>query len=92
MPLTHKPDPLPSELTYRPELGVEYPVKNRESWYTLAELPRVRAAHTTSDLCYFNFKTRNPREINWYLHHKVGCRSVTRDGKNYMFSDHESFQ
>jgi hypothetical protein len=38
------------------------------------------------DLCFFNFKTRKPPEINWYLHHKVGCRKQTRDGNNYMFS------
>jgi hypothetical protein len=41
---------------------------------------------TANDLCYFNFKTRNPSEINWYLYHKVGCRMQTRNGKNYMFS------
>jgi hypothetical protein len=65
-------------------------VATGESWWTLAELPRVRAAHkSASDLCYFNFKTRNPREINWYLYHKVGCRQVTHDGKNYMFSSHD---
>ena len=90
MPLVTKPDPLPSELTYVPENGKPHIVSSGESWWTLAELPQVRAARkSASDLCYFNFKTRVPREINWYLHHKVGCRSVTRDGKNYMFSDHD---
>ncbi|HMA73085.1 MAG TPA: hypothetical protein VKP67_16625 [Xanthobacteraceae bacterium] len=88
MPLISKPNPLPSELTYVPENGDPHTVATGESWWTLVELPLVRAARkSASDLCYFNFKTRNPREINWYLHHKVGCRHVTRDGKNYMFSD-----
>jgi hypothetical protein len=90
MPLIIKPDPLPSELTYVPEHSEPHIVASGESWWTLAELPRVRAARkSASDLCHFNFKTRDPREINWYLYHKVGCRHVTRDGKNYMFSDHD---
>ncbi|MFL5042683.1 MAG: hypothetical protein ACJ8D0_23020, partial [Xanthobacteraceae bacterium] len=38
------------------------------------------------DLCYFNFKTRRPPEINWYLRNKIGCRTATKDGKNYTFS------
>ena len=67
MPLVTKPEPLPSELTYVPARGEPYVVASGESWWTLAELPRVRAARmSASDLCYFNFKTRNPREINWY--------------------------
>lgn len=90
MPLVTKPEPLPSELTYVPARGEPYVVASGESWWTLAELPRVRAARmSASDLCYFNFKTRNPREINWYLHHKVGCREVTRNGNNYVFSGHD---
>jgi hypothetical protein len=87
VPFITKPDPLPSDLTYVPEHGEPHTVATGESWWTLAELPRVRAAaRSASDLCYFNFKTRNPREINWYLYHKVGCHHVTRDGKNYVFS------
>jgi hypothetical protein len=71
-----------------PQHGERHTVKSGESWWTLAELPRLRAAHkSASDLCYFNFKTRVPREVNWYLKHKVGCGKVTPDGKNYMFSD-----
>jgi hypothetical protein len=38
------------------------------------------------ELAYANFRTLNPAEINWYLHHYVGCRKQTRDGYNYMFS------
>ncbi len=90
MPLLIRPDPLPSELTYVPRRGEPHFVATGESWWTLAELPQVRAARmSASDLCYFNFKTRNPREINWYLQQKVGCRQVTHDGKNYVFSDHD---
>jgi len=37
------------------------------------------------ELIEFNFKTRNPREVNWYLREYVGCVKTTQDGKNYTF-------
>jgi hypothetical protein len=87
MPIETEPKPRPSELDYVPPESVEHKVSGDESWWTLAERPEVKAAGmTANDLCYFNFKTRKPAEINWYLYHKVGCRKATRDGKNYMFS------
>lgn len=87
MPITKVPKPLPSDLTYVPQNGAAYRVASGDSWYSLAERPEVKAAGmTANDLCYFNFKTRTPAEINWYLYHKVGCRVATKDGKNYMFS------
>ena len=87
MPIVHKPQPLPSPLDYVPKLSTSHNVSNNESWYTLAERPEVKAAGmSANDLCYFNFLTRKPAEINWYLSHKVGCTMTTRDGKNYVFS------
>jgi hypothetical protein len=87
MPLVHQPHPLPSELTYVPQNGAPHTVATGESWWTLAELPSVRSAKMSAgDLCYLNFKTRTPREVNWYLHHKVGCSHTTKDHKNYIFS------
>ncbi|MCL6504013.1 MAG: hypothetical protein K6T86_15120 [Pirellulales bacterium] len=87
MPIEKKPNPLPSPLDYVPPNSVPYRVGSNDSWYTLAELPQVKAAGlSANDLCHFNFKTRKPSEINWYLHHKVGCRKATKDGKNYVFS------
>ena len=51
------------------------PVGTQDSWFTLAERAEVKAANmSANDLCYFNFKTRQPAEINWYLYNKVGCR------------------
>jgi hypothetical protein len=88
MPITKEPKPLPSPLDYVPDNSVQYPVSSKDSWDVLALRPDVQnAGMSSSDLCFFNFKTRHPAEINWYLHHKVGCRHVTRDGLNYMFSD-----
>jgi len=87
MPIIRKPNPLPSELDYVPESSEPYRVKASDSWWTLAELPQVKTAGLSAlDLCYFNFKTRHPAEINWYLREKVGCRTSTKDGKNYKFS------
>ncbi len=87
MPLVHKPSPLPSDLKHVPKDSEPHTVETGESWWTLAETPQARSAKMSAgDLCYFNFKTRNPREINWYLHNKIGCLATTFDEKNYKFS------
>ncbi len=88
MPLEVKPSPLPPDWeTYVPKDSVPYHPSDGESWYTLAERPECqKLGMTANDLCYFNFRTRVPREINWYLHNKVGCTHTTRDGLNYRFS------
>lgn len=87
MPCVRQPVPLPTPLDYVPDKSAPYHfTTDTENWWTLAERPEVVAAGlSANDLCYFNFKTRVPAEINWYLYHKVGCRKVTRDGNNYMF-------
>ncbi len=87
MPIVREPRPLPSELTYVPPNSVPYKVTSRDSFDVLALRPDVKNAGMSAyDLCYFNFKTRKPPEINWYLYHKVGCRHTTHDGLNYVFS------
>lgn len=88
MAIVKTPNPLPSELTYVPPNSKEVKVKSGDSWWTLAETAEARAAGmTANDLCYFNYKTRTPAEINWYLYNKTGCRSTTKDGKNYIFTN-----
>lgn len=87
MPIVSEPRPLPSPLDYVPTNSISYLVTSGDSWDSLARRPDMQDAGVSSyDLCYYNFKTRKPAEINWYLYHKVGCRKVTRDHKNYMFS------
>jgi len=88
MPLVLKPSPLPADWeTYVPPDSQPYHPGNGESWETLAQRPEVKSLGlSANDLCYFNFRTRDPFQINWYLHHKVGCKHATRDGKNYIFS------
>lgn len=37
------------------------------------------------DIIEFNFRTRDPREVNWYLEYYVGCTKSAPDGNNYRF-------
>jgi hypothetical protein len=81
---------MPSELPphprlppgYKPTGGTPYPVRDGDSWKKLAD----RWFMNVEELIYFNFKTLNPENINWYLHWRVGCKVRTRDGWNWMFS------
>lgn len=58
-------------------------VRDGESWYTLAD----RYGVPVRDIISFNFATLVSAEVNWYLHHYVGCKRITPDGNNWMFSD-----
>jgi hypothetical protein len=86
MAISREPKPRPSPLDYVPPDSRPYKVTPDDNWWTLAQRADVKFSGMTAlDLCHFNFKTRHPAEINWYLYHKVGCRRATRDGKNFMF-------
>jgi len=37
------------------------------------------------DLIAYNFNTRDPREVNWFLYHFVGCRHSNDGNKNLSF-------
>lgn len=88
MTLMKKPNPLPTPLDYVPPNSVAVRITNKDSWWTLAEHPGAKNAGLSPlDLCFFNFGTRKPLEINWYLREKVGTRKTTADGLNYMFSN-----
>jgi hypothetical protein len=67
-----------------PSNSEKYKVKDGDSWESIAK----RIGVDVWDLIYFNFKTKNPREVNWYLGHYdyVGCKTTTTDGKNWRFS------
>lgn len=71
-----------------PAGGLPYKVKDGESWGTVAQRNNMEAWA----LIRFNYPTLPPvlnsavREVNWYLKEYVGCRQLTRDGCNYMFS------
>jgi hypothetical protein len=76
--------PVPKD--YIPPNSVPHKVKTGENWGVVA----AKYGKTYEELVWANFKTLEPREINWYLHNNVGCKKVTRDGYNYMFSDNDN--
>ena len=81
MPIESKPaNPLPEN--YVPPSGTAYPVADTDDWDSVARKFHVEVG----TLIEFNFKTRNPQEVNWYLRRNVGCTRPTRDGKNWMFA------
>lgn len=87
MALVKHPQPLPTPLDYVPPNSEPANPGPKDSWWTLADRPGPRAAKLSAlDLCHFNFGTRKPTEINWYLKNKVGCVKETADGNNYLFA------
>jgi len=69
---------------YVPPGARPYKVKDGDTWETVARAHGINP----SDLVVFNFGTKDSREINWYLHHYVGCTLPTHDGHNWRFSSH----
>jgi len=73
-------NPLPKD--YAPS-QVWYKVTNKDDWSTVAK----KFGFDVPTLIYFNFRTHNTDEVNWYLRRNVGC-NVSRDGgRNWAFSD-----
>ena len=64
---------------------VDHRVRAGETLASIAEEHGI----TWRELALFNFHTAVPREVNRYLHEYVGCTRRTKDGKNYVFSDHD---
>lgn len=60
-----------------------YPVGGQrgENFFTIAKKNGVGA----SDLVYYNFLTKDPKEINWYLANYVGCPAPKAGQKYYSF-------
>jgi hypothetical protein len=72
----------PVPVGFVPKGGKRYRVQDGDSWVTVAAKARL----DVWKLIEFNFRTRKPTEVNWYLRRNVGCRKTTRDGKNYVFT------
>jgi len=81
MPIERAPArPLPQN--HQPPGGVPYRVGDNETWGSIAATAQI----DVFALIEFNFQTRNPAEVNWYLRRNVGCVLPTADGKNWRFS------
>jgi hypothetical protein len=70
-------------LTYVPPGGVPYRVRNGDNWISIAQ----RLGLEPKSLIFFNYLTTEPKYVNYYLKHNVGCKVVSPDGKNYSFTD-----
>ncbi|WP_436715086.1 hypothetical protein U8335_20430 [Roseiconus lacunae] len=60
-----------------------YTVQDGDNWSSVAS--REAGRSDPWDLIEFNFATRDPREVNWYLESYLSC-TESSDGKNYQFS------
>jgi hypothetical protein len=60
----------------------DYTVKDSDNWWTLAA---KFSMNDEWELIEYNFRTRVPEEVNWYLREYLGCRTETPDKNNYRF-------
>jgi hypothetical protein len=70
------------EKPYRIVAMSEHRVKSGETLKSLAE----KTGTTWQNLAKFNWGTDDPKEINHFLRHDVGCSKKDQDG-NYLFDD-----
>lgn len=75
---------MPAEITF--DNFFEHKVKTNETLDLLAK----KAGITWQQLATFNWGTSQPKQINECLHEFVGCRHLTKNGKNYMFNSKDS--
>jgi hypothetical protein len=67
---------------YTPPNSNPYRIKDGDNWWNVA----AAVGMEVWELIEFNYKTRDPAEVNWYLKNYVGCVLLTQDGKNYRFT------
>lgn len=71
---------------YVPTGCVPHRIKDGESWMSIAASIGVDPWW----LIQYNFETRDPAEVNWYLKNRVGCVRTTLDKRNFIFSQSAS--
>jgi uncharacterized protein YycO len=81
MPIEKKPA-VPLNKSFYPPDSIPYQVKDGDSWAIIANRINMKV----EDLIFFNFRTRIPMEVNWYLRKNVGCNLPTPNGRNWRFS------
>jgi hypothetical protein len=73
-------DPVQKRGLWPPKNAREYTVLDTDDWWKVA----AREHMDVWALIQFNFQTRVPEEVNWYLRELVGCWH-SKDGRNYTF-------
>jgi hypothetical protein len=66
-----------------PPGGIPHKVIDGDTWGSLA---KKFGFSSVWDLIFFNFGTKDPREVNWYLREHIGCNVATPDKKNWRFT------
>ncbi len=62
-------------------------VKTGDNWWSVG---KIYGFSDPWDMIGFNYNTRDPEEVNWYLQELVGC-TRSSDGKNYSFDSSDRF-
>lgn len=76
-----KPDKIMPEW-FRPLDGVQYKVQDGDSLAGIA----AKTGYPAKSLLQYSFQTADPREVNWYLRNRVGCKEYGPNVKNFAFS------
>ncbi|MPZ56543.1 MAG: hypothetical protein GEU91_08620 [Rhizobiales bacterium] len=75
----------PLAVNYRPPKSIPYRVTDNDTkggWKEVA----LRNNVDVQKLIWFNFRTNNSDEVNWYLRRNTGCNLATDNRLNWMFS------
>lgn len=87
-PKWRKPSPTKILKTWPPvpetPHNVDYILGSENFW----SLARQHGRANPWDIIIYNFRTEDPEEVNWYLHHAVGCWQ-SEDRANFSFKDAE---
>lgn len=74
-------NPVQGRGLWPPKNARPYVVLDSDDWWKIA----AREHLDVWELIRFNFATKVPEEVNWYLRELVGCRQ-SKDGRNYAFA------
>lgn len=73
----------PKPVKFPPVAAIrQHRVNTGDNWWSLAT---KYGRSDPWDIIEFNFRTRNPREVNWYMESYLGCRFAASDGNNFRF-------
>ena len=67
---------------FRPLNGIPYKVQDGDNLAGIA----AEGGIPSDTLLYYCFGTTDPREVNWYLRNRVGCKVYAPKAKNFSFS------
>lgn len=89
---TEKPPRNPITFWVQPWSSILYEVKDNDTWGSVAQQFKVQPGkyfygNSAQYLIWYNFRTNDTDEVNWYLREFVGCNVSKDGGNNWAFSD-----